>query len=90
MKIIKKSFPKIDGSSTLLQLVHSDVCDVHSNHTRGGKKYFITFIDDFSKFCYVYLLFSKGEVMENFKFYKIEVENQCNVKIKCLRSNRGG
>jgi hypothetical protein len=46
-------FPKIDRYFTLLQLVHFDVCDMHSNPTRGGKIYFITFIDDFSKFCYV-------------------------------------
>jgi hypothetical protein len=90
MKIFRKSFPKIDRSSTLLQLVHSDVCDMHSNPTRGGKKYFVTFIDDFSKLCYVYLLFSKDEVLENFKIYKTEVENQCDARIKCLRSDRGG
>jgi hypothetical protein len=89
-KIVKKSFPKIDRSSTLLQLVHNNVCDMHSNPTRGGKKYFVTFIDDFSKFCYVYLLFSKDEVLENFKIYKIEVENQCDARIKCLRFDRGG
>jgi hypothetical protein len=75
MKTVKKSFQKIDRSSTLLQLMHSDVCDMHSNPTRGGKKYFVTFIDDFLKFCYVYLLFSKDEVLENFKIYKTEVEN---------------
>jgi hypothetical protein len=46
-------FPKIDRSFTLLQLVHFDVRDMHSNPTRGGKIYFITFIDDFSKFSYV-------------------------------------
>jgi len=46
-KITRKHFPKIDRSSILLQLVHSDVCDMHSNPTRVGKKYFVTFIDDF-------------------------------------------
>jgi hypothetical protein len=44
MKITIKYFPKIDRSSTLLQLVHSDVCDMHRNPTIGGKKYFVTFI----------------------------------------------
>jgi hypothetical protein len=32
-KITRKSFPKIDRSSILLQLVHSDVCDMYSNPT---------------------------------------------------------
>jgi len=46
-KITRKHFPKIDRSSILLQLVHSDVCNMHGNLTRVGKKYFVTFIDDF-------------------------------------------
>jgi len=40
----------------------------------GGKKYFITFIDDYSKFCYVYLLHSKDEAMVKFQAYKDDVE----------------
>lgn len=39
------------------------MCDVHSTPTRGGKKYFVTFIDDFSRYYYVYLLHSKDEVV---------------------------
>jgi hypothetical protein len=30
------------------------------------------------------------KVLENFKVYKTKVENQCDVRIKCLRSDRGG
>ena len=33
---------------------------------------------------------SKNEVLNKFKIFKTEVENQCNVKIKRLRSDRGG
>jgi hypothetical protein len=36
-KITRKPFPKIDRSSILLQLVHSDVCDMHGNPTRRDK-----------------------------------------------------
>ena len=43
--------------------------------TRGGKQYFDTFIDDFSKFCYVYLLIHKSEMLDKFKIYKVKVEN---------------
>ena len=89
-KITRMTFPKVERTTFLLELVHSDVCDMHSNPTRGGKKYFVTFIDDFSKFCYIYLLHSKDEILSKFMVYKIEFENQCNVKIKQLRSNRGG
>ena len=89
-KITRLPFPKIEKTTSLLQLVHSDVCDLHGTPTRGGSKYFATFIDDFSKYCYVYLLNSKDDVLNRFKTYKNEVENQCDTKIKCLRSDRGG
>ena len=58
--------------------------------TRDGIKYFITFIDDYSRFFYVYLLHSKDETIDVFKTYKNEVENQENKTLKMLRSDRGG
>lgn len=89
-KITKTPFPKVERTTSLLELIHSDVCDMHNNPTRGGNKDFVTFIDDYSKFCYVYLMHSKDEVLDKFKLSKTEVENQCNAKIKRLRSDRGG
>ena len=53
------------------------------------KKYFVTFIDDFLKYYYVYLLHSKDQVLEKFKTYKNEVENFCDTKIQLLRSDKG-
>ena len=58
--------------------------------TKGGKRYFITSIDDCTRFCYMYLLKTKDEALLYFKIYKAEVENQLEKKIKRLRSNRGG
>jgi transposase InsO family protein len=58
--------------------------------TKGGKRYFITFIDDCTQFCYVYLMKTKDEVLYYFKIYKAKVENQLEKKIKRLRSDRGG
>ena len=59
----------------MLELVHSDVCELNGVLTRGGKRYFITFIDDFSRFTYVYLMRNKDESFDMFKYYKNEVEN---------------
>ena len=72
----KKPFSKTDRNSIMLELVHSDVCELNGVLTRGGKRYFITFIDDFSKFTYVYLMRNKDECFEIFKRYKTETENQ--------------
>ena len=72
-----------------LELVHSDLCEMNSELTKGGKRYFMIFIDDCTRFCYVYLLKTKDEALYYFKVYKIEVENKLE-KIKRLRFDRGG
>ena len=43
--------------------------------TRGGNRYFITFIDNFSKFTFVYLMKTKDQAFDMFKIYKSEFEN---------------
>ena len=70
-------------------LIRSDICDLKFVQIRGGNKYFITFVDDSTRYCYVYLLKSKNEAIEKFVLCKHEVENQLNKKIKVLRSDRG-
>jgi hypothetical protein len=72
-----------------LDLIHSNLCEMNRILTKGGKRYFITFIDDSTRFYYVYLLKSKDEALHYFKTYKAEVENQVERKIKRLRSDRG-
>ena len=88
-KMATVSFKSVERSTEPLDLIHSDVCDMKSVQTRGGKKYFITFIDDCTRYCYVYLLRSKDEAIKAFMQYKNEIENQLNKKIKVLRSDRG-
>src|SRR3954465_3659428 len=73
-----------------LELVHSDLCEMNGVLTKGEKRYFMTLIDDATRFCYVYLLQTKDEALDYFKIYKAEVENQLERKIKRLRSDRGG
>ena len=89
-KLTRSSFQTVERSTEPLDLIHSDVCALKSVQTRGGSKYFITFIDDSTKYCYVYLLKSKDEALEKFGLYKTEVENQLGKNIKRLRSDRGG
>ena len=58
-----------------LELVHSDLCEINDELTKGGRRYFMTSIDDCTRFCYVYLLKTKDEALHYFKVYKAEVEN---------------
>ncbi|KAL0411561.1 UNVERIFIED_CONTAM: Retrovirus-related Pol polyprotein from transposon RE2 [Sesamum latifolium] len=90
-KMIKKPFVGQSAiANSLLDLVHTDVCEPLSIPARGGFSYFITFIDDHSRYGYVYLMRYKSEAFGRFKEYRLEVENQTNRKIKALRSDRGG
>ena len=72
-----------------MRLIHIDVCDLKYVQTSNTNKYFITFIDDCTKYCCVYLIKSKDEVLDKFTLYKNEVENQLSKKIKVVRSDRG-
>ena len=74
----------------LLELIHLDLVDFKNTISKGGKKYYITFVDDFSRYTKVYLLKSKDEDREMFLKYKAKVENQLDKKIKRLRTDRGG
>ena len=59
-------------------------------HVIVVKTYFITFIDNFTRYGYLYLLYEKSESLKAFETYKVEVENQLDRKIKAVRSDRGG
>ena len=48
--------------------------------TRGGKRFYITFIDDYSRYTKVYLLRNKDEVRDSFIKYKNEEENQLSIR----------
>ncbi|GKD59878.1 zinc finger, CCHC-type containing protein, partial [Tanacetum coccineum] len=48
-KITKKSFQNVKRKTKVLELIHSDLCDLHTTPSLGNKKYFVTFIDDASR-----------------------------------------
>ncbi|KAL4363863.1 hypothetical protein GQ457_04G012690 [Hibiscus cannabinus] len=75
-------------SSTILEIIHSDICCPYMDVQ--GQKYFITFIDDYSRYMYLYMLHHKSEALEAFKVFKAEVEKQCGKQIKIVRTDRGG
>jgi len=89
-KYAKHPYKSIERNSNPLDLIHTDICDMKSTPSHGGKRYFITFIDDSTRYCYVYLLNNKYEAINAFKQYKNEVETQLDKKIKMIRSDRGG
>ncbi|GKC33610.1 zinc finger, CCHC-type containing protein [Tanacetum coccineum] len=89
-KITKKPFQNVKRETKVLELIHSDLCDLLATPSIGNKKYFVRFIDDASRFCYVYLLHSKDEALDKFKVFKTEVKLQQGSQIKRFRTDRRG
>jgi transposase InsO family protein len=85
-------FPKDGGTRATkpLEIVHSDVCGPMRTTSIGGSRYFVTFIDDFSRRVWLYTLKTKGECLEKFKEFKALAETQSEHKIKAFRSDNGG
>ncbi|KAH9751779.1 Integrase catalytic domain-containing protein [Citrus sinensis] len=76
-------------SKCILDLIHSDVWE-SSDISMGGAKYMVTFIDDYSRRCWVYPIKKKSDVFPVFKEYKARVELESGKKIKYLRTDNGG
>lgn len=55
-KMTKKLYQSVKRNSNILELIHTDICKLNCMLNRGKNRYFITFIDDYSRYTYVYLL----------------------------------
>jgi len=90
-KQARSHFSEKEGSASKpLELVHTDLCGPTRKKSPRGEEYFILFIDDFSRMCWIGLLKHKDEAFKKFKAFKALVENESDCKIKCLKSDRGG
>ena len=87
-KQTNKSKKGTKRSSYILEIIHTVIfsldMDSHSH------KYLITFVDNYSRYMYLYLLHNKREELDVFKIFKAKVEKQCEKQIKIVRSDRGG
>ncbi|GAU44851.1 hypothetical protein TSUD_112250 [Trifolium subterraneum] len=77
-------------SSQKLQLIHSDVCGPLEVQSMGGNYYFLTFIDEFTRHVWIYMIEKKSEVFTKFKKFKLQVERESECSIKKLRTDGGG
>ena len=57
-----------------LKLVHSDVFGCIKDPSIGGMRYMLTFIDDYTRFVWLYFLKEKSEVHARFVEFKEKVE----------------
>jgi Integrase core domain len=76
-------------TSNFFELEHSDVWESAPVTSYNNFRYYVTFIDDFSRTTWIYLLTSKYEVFQKFVDFSNFIENQYNTTIKILRSDNG-
>jgi hypothetical protein len=90
-KNINKAFPNSDNRAQgILDLVHSDVCGPMSSSSLSGCLYYVIFIDDYSRKCWIFFLKAKSGTFDKFKEYKAFIEKQIGKHIRILRTENGG
>jgi len=86
----RDSFSKTSNwrANQILKLIHLDLCGPMNPASNSNKRYFVTFIDDYSRKTWVYL-WQKSHKLLN-KLFKTKVEKETRLSIQDLRTNRGG
>ncbi|KAL4289903.1 hypothetical protein GQ457_14G000940 [Hibiscus cannabinus] len=77
-------------ASKPVELIHADVCGPMQTLSLNNSRYFVVFVDDFSRMTWVYFVKEKSEVFSVFKKFKSSIEKQSGNAVKVLRTDRGG
>ena len=77
-------------ASVFLELIYTDICGPMKTPSLGSQRYFLIFIDDFSRMTWIYFLKEKSEAFATFKKFKALVEKQKGCSIKTIHSDWGG
>ena len=91
-KHTRQSFPRNNNtrSSRILELIHSDVCGPFPTTAYDGSRYFVTFMDDYSRASIVYAIKSKSDVSDKFKEFVAMAEALHGKRVSKLRNDNGG
>jgi len=87
-KMFKTAAPQ--RAKKALGVVHSYVCRPFDVSSLEGNRYFLTFVDEFTKKIWLYLLKEKKEVFSLFVKWCTRLEKQSEWKLNILRTDGGG
>ncbi|KAJ7946112.1 Retrovirus-related Pol polyprotein from transposon TNT 1-94 [Quillaja saponaria] len=89
-KHTRSSYPPQNIKSTSpFVLIHSDVWGPSRAVSVSGYRWFVTFIDCYSRTTWVYLMRTKNEVFQCFQMFHKLICTQFDAKVKVLRSDNG-
>ncbi|KAG8479167.1 hypothetical protein CXB51_029021 [Gossypium anomalum] len=81
---------------SMTQMISEDLVENFTNSVEeeeteslNGSRYFILFIDDYSRYCWAYFHRSKYEVLSIFQKFKAAAETEIGCKLKTVRSDNG-
>ena len=86
----KFNWGKANQDTCILGMIHSDISDLMPVTSMNWSRYLLTFIDDFSRYTWVFFLKNKSEVCEKFSELKALIENASGININILRYDNGG
>ena len=78
------------STSRSLELVHSDLWGPSPVSSHLGHKYYVIFVDDFTRYTWLYPLKLKSDVLDIFTNFHRRVERQFNLKLQNFQSDWGG
>jgi hypothetical protein len=81
---------KAHRASSPLDLIHSDLMGPFMRPSISKARYVLIFLDDYSRYTWVFFLRLKPKVFEHLKEFKALVETQSGTRIKSLRTDNGG
>lgn len=89
-KLSQASFPKSDSATTKpLELVYSDLWGPAPVNSSEGFRYYMLFVDDYSRHMWIYPLKYKSEAFKVFTYFHCFAEKQLDAKLKCLQTDWG-
>jgi transposase InsO family protein len=90
-KYTKSSFHDRDSrAEAILERVHSDVCGPFSTASTAKHRYYVIFVDDYSRKCWIFFMQKKDQTFTKFCEFKALVEKESGKKVKALQSDNGG
>lgn len=71
-------------------MIYSNVWGPSPVSTKGGSRYYVSFINDHTRYCWVYLMKHRSEFFEIYAAFRALIKTQHSVVIKCFRCDLGG
>ena len=74
-------------STDIFDLIHSDVWGSSPISSIGGSRYFVVFVDDYSRYSWIFHMKHRSELLKVYSNFAKMVETQFSKRIKIFRSD---